>query len=203
MGLGFKNRHEGLASGLFFFPLFLFYYFFFLIKKRRKQLRAALRVSRGLEEKQGSEESTEHPASPAGTLQSGEDGVGSGSQPSAPWGRMGKLSLGRGTGLDTLSLPWPRVDVGMGAGGQHVPAPPHASRAALGSAGPPANRSGRGGTRSPARAPLPDPASPRTSPTREGGKGEDRRKIVWETRPVSGLILPPRRVRPHWVNWEG
>lgn len=71
MGLGFKNRHEGFASGLFyFFPSFL-------IRKRRKQLRAALRVPHGLEEEQGSEDSTEHPVSPAGMLQSREHGNGS------------------------------------------------------------------------------------------------------------------------------
>ena len=45
-----------------------------------------LRVSRGIEKDQGSKESTEHPAHSAGTLQSGEDGVGLGSQLSGPWG---------------------------------------------------------------------------------------------------------------------
>lgn len=65
---------KGLLLGFFiFFPSFL-------IKKRRKQLRAAMRVPHGLEEEQGSEDSTEHPVSPAGMLQSREHGHGSGSQ---------------------------------------------------------------------------------------------------------------------------
>lgn len=176
MGLGFKNRHEGLASGLFFFFFSPFcFFFFFLIKKRRKQLRAALRVSRGLEEEQGSEESTEHPVSLAGTLQSGEDDVGLDSQLSSPLGWMGKLSRGSRTGLHTLSLPRPRVGVGMGPWGRHVPASPRASQAALGSSQPPANHSGRGDARSPTLGPLPSPASPRTGPT-----GKRLGRVPWQ-----------------------
>lgn len=69
-----KIDMKGLLLGFFiFFPSFL-------IKKRRKQLRAAMRVPHGLEEEQGSEDSTEHPVSPAGMLQSREHGHGSASQ---------------------------------------------------------------------------------------------------------------------------
>lgn len=39
-----------------------------------------MRVPHSLEEEQGSEDSTEHPVSPAGMLQSREDGNGSGLQ---------------------------------------------------------------------------------------------------------------------------
>lgn len=104
VGLGFKNRHEGFASGLFyFFPSFL-------IRKRRKQLRAALRVPHGLEEERGSEDSTEHPVSPAGILQSREHGNGSIGLISqvVPRDGMGNYPEGgNGTGLHRLSFPRP------------------------------------------------------------------------------------------------
>lgn len=186
VGLGFKNRHEGFASGLFyFFPSFL-------IRKRRKQLRAALRVPHGLEEERGSEDSTEHPVSPAGILQSREHGNGSIGLISqvVPRDGMGNYPEGGREEMEQGCTCCPFH-------GQYMATQWHwdesrgtvcatslcVSRIVLGSSQ--ALQLLRGDLH-PALAPLMAPLHPGQAPQEE-------------PRP-SGLILPPRRVRPHRDN---
>lgn len=82
-----------------------------------------MRVPHGLEEEQGSEDSTEHPVSPAGMLQSREHGHGSGSQtkssPGTGWEtilREGGRKWNRAADavLATASA-WPRTGTGLAA----------------------------------------------------------------------------------------
>lgn len=58
---------------------------------------------------------------------------------------------------------------------------------------------------SPGTAPRPrfTQDCPHGEEPRTGSLGEDRRKIIRETRPASSLILPSCRVRPPWVNCAG
>lgn len=111
------------------------------------------------------------------------------------WGTI----LREGTGLQTLSLPW-RWDGDKGTACACIS---RASRAALGSGQIPANP-GRTHTLAPA-SPHPEPAPPAKSST--GSLGEDRRKIIWEKWPVSGLILRVNtwgaaRITPGAIRWH-
>lgn len=198
MGLGFKNRHEGLASGLFLSPLFIFFN-----KKEKKAAQSCTESFSWPRERAGlrGERCASREPSRNTSKQGGWYRIGLPGQQSLGMD-TGRLSQGRGTGLHMPSLPWPRTGVVMGPGGQHVPASPRVCWAALGS-----SQSLQAAAAEGALAAQPWHRSPASlhpglaswGRAFTGSLGEDGRKM-W---PVSSLILPPLRVQSHRVNRMG